>query len=502
MPSRYVSRFILLILIGFISLGSLSGNALAQKENPELQELRKELQELRSELHRTLAEKQKKIELLEQQVQVLKASKPTSPEPSVTAAAESPLEKALSGLDQYQEQAKKGQLASTTVGGATLRLLDLSLDIMATGGASTARDSSIDLLQGGDHDPKRRGFTFNQAEIGIQGAVDPYFTAEAYFVFGEEGVEMEEAFFKTSSLPWGLQFKGGSFLSEFGIINQTHPHAWDWIDQPVINTRLFGAEGTRGPGGRLSWLTPLPWFSEVYLGIQNANSETMVSFLGSRENIGSDAVEPETTTIGGRPLVERETRSLKDFLYLARWENSFDLSRDVTAKIGFSGLFGPNNTGLDGSTRLYGADLKMKWRPANNVGGWPFLLWQSEIMARDYKADSFFDAETSLPGKTLHDWGFYTQLLYGFRPHWAAGLRGEYATGDNNSVFPFTGRQDDPFRDDRVRISPLLAWYPSEFSRFRLQYNYDHAEHLNERNAHSVWLSAEFLIGAHPAHKY
>jgi len=51
-------------------------------------------------------------------------------------------------------------------------------------------------------------------------------------------------------------------------------------------------------------------------------------------------------------------------------------------------------------------------------------------------------------------------------------------------------------------VSPLLAWYLTEFSRFRFQYNYDHAQHLERRDAHSFWLSAEFLIGSHPAHRF
>jgi hypothetical protein len=64
------------------------------------------------------------------------------------------------------------------------------------------------------------------------------------------------------------------------------------------------------------------------------------------------------------------------------------------------------------------------------------------------------------------------------------------------------GRDDDPFRDNRQRLSPLLLWHPSEFSRLRLQYNYDRADHLEDKDAHSVWLGVEFMYGAHPGHTY
>jgi hypothetical protein len=64
------------------------------------------------------------------------------------------------------------------------------------------------------------------------------------------------------------------------------------------------------------------------------------------------------------------------------------------------------------------------------------------------------------------------------------------------------GREADPFRDTRYRVSPLLVRHLSEFFRLRLQYNYDRADHLAQGDAHTVWLGVEFLYGAHPAHKY
>ena len=101
-----------------------------------------------------------------------------------------------------------------------------------------------------------------------------------------------------------------------------------------------------------------------------------------------------------------------------------------------------------------------------------------------------------LPAETLQDYGFYTQVLYGFHLGWVAGLRGEFVTGN-------TGANDalDPVeRGDRTRISPNLTWYPTEFSKLRLQYNYDHGQVLGDD--HSVWMQLEFLLGAHGAHKF
>ena len=405
-------------------------------------------------------------------------------------------------------------------GQATLRLLEPSFDILMAAGGSTADDAELSTLEGGAHDPNQRGFTLQQGELSLFGAVDPYFTGESHIVFTPDGVELEEAFATTTRLPWDLQLEAGYFLTEFGRINPTHPHAWPWIDQPVINTRLFGPDGLRSPGATLSWLLPVPLFSELYLGVQNADEgELTTSFL-------------DDEAIGGRPGVTTDVHGFADMLYLARSATAWNVGDDVSGLLGFSGLFGPNSTGDGARTFIYGTDLTVKWRPADNFRGWPFVIWQTEVMKRDYTAEPYVAAPDpddeehdhvastgaahqhdhggdeeegelpteSIPGTILRDWGFYTQLLYGFRYPWAAGLRAEWASGRGQS-FP-DGREADPFRADRLRISPLLTYQPSEFSRIRLQYHYDHAVKLDPEDQHTLWLGLEILYGTHPAHKY
>ena len=89
-------------------------------------------------------------------------------------------------------------------------------------------------------------------------------------------------------------------------------------------------------------------------------------------------------------------------------------------------------------------------------------------------------------------------MLWGYRKGWAVGLRYEYASGNSSPVDP----SSDPLRDDRQRISPVLIWTPTEFSRFRLQYNYDLAEHLDESPVHSIWVGMEVHFGEHTARSH
>ncbi|HSV63185.1 MAG TPA: hypothetical protein VLH83_07540, partial [Chthoniobacterales bacterium] len=63
----------------------------------------------------------------------------------------------------------------------------------------------------------------------------------------------------------------------------------------------------------------------------------------------------------------------------------------------------------------------------------------------------------------------------------------------------------DETRQSRSRISADLTWYPTEFSKIRLQYNHDFLEEndfLASREADSVFLQFEFILGAHGAHKF
>ncbi len=356
--------------------------------------------------------------------------------------------------------------------------------LFAAGGSSVDNDA-LEALQAGAHDPNQNGFTVQNVELSIGGAVGPYFDGEAHVIFqidadGETVVELEEAFFTTRSLPWGLQLKGGQYFTEFGRQNPQHPHTWAFVDQPVVLSRFFGGDGLRSQGLRAAWLMPVDWYSELYLGVQNPKGETVTSFLNAP---GED--------IGGHTLIDRDARDLGDLLYTARWLNGFDVSDTVSMNVGVSGLWGPNASGTTTDTAIGGADLYLKWQPARSQRGFPFVSWHSEVLARRYEAGDPGDPSR----ETLKDWGLFTQALWGFKPGWVAGLRAEYASGEGDT-------SADPWRDTRKRLSPNLTWYPSEYSKVRLQYNRDWADHLPDEIADSLWLQFEFNLGSHAAHMF
>jgi hypothetical protein len=390
-------------------------------------------------------------------------------------------------------------------GGATLKLLDIAFDLLAAAGTSTASEEAMRELEAGGHDPKNRGFTLQNAELTFSGVVDPYFRGDANIVLqidqtGATTIELEEAYLTTLELPWNLQIKAGQFFNAFGRLNATHPHTWDFVDQPVINSRVLGTDGYRAPGAQLSWLTPLPFFAEVTGSVQNGQGDTAPYFRGVPGDV-----------VAGRTLIDRPVRSLADMVYLIRIKTSFDPTEEITIVPGISALFGPNATDLNNQTQVYGADFYLKWKPLANDQGWPFVAWQTEAMLRRYQAASVTTAGGAVldPERTLGDYGAYSQMVWGFSRPWVMGIRYDYAFGERDSFSD--GSYDskrDSLRDKRQRASVSLTYYPSEFSKVRIQYNYDRSTFLDlppfsgPADASSVFMQFEILFGAHAAHKF
>jgi len=369
--------------------------------------------------------------------------------------------------------------------------LNISFDAIFVGAASSSDDLS--KLEVGDHDPQQNGFNARNVELALDGAVDPYFEGAANIVFkldndNESSVEVEEAFGQTSSLPFGLQAKGGQFFTSFGRNNPRHPHTWDFIDAPLVNGMMLGPDGLRGVGGQLAWVMPLPFYAQALLAVQNGQGGTGYSF----RNPGDDG------TFFGRPTIDRKTDGLSDLAFTPRLETSFDLTPTQTVLAGVSAACGPNDTGEDTNTQIYGIDLFYKWKPADAEGGWPFVKWQSEAMFRRFEAGRGLD-DAFPAAETFNDWGVYSQVVWGFSKGWAAGLRGDYVDNDASAI------TDDSSRQSRYRVSTDLTWYPSEFSKLRLQYNHDilkSTDFLPESDEDSLFLMYEISLGAHGAHKY
>lgn len=324
--------------------------------------------------------------------------------------------------------------------------------------------------QTGGHDPSRTGFNLQGLELNARSVVDPYMRFDASLVFAEEGVEIEEVYATTLDLPAGLQARFGQFLTRFGRINASHPHAWDFSDQPFALGRVFGSEGNRGLGVELSWLVPLPWYAELVGSATQANGEgTARSFFGDSDR----GVERPWDLLG--------VGALKQF---------FDLHRDWSLLFGLSAALGPNASGEDQRTAVYGTDLYLKYRPL--VGAHPTVItWQTEVLHR----------RRQVAGEVLWDTSGYSQVAVRFARRWGAAARYEagspaYALGGSIAEDPL----DPAWTRFRHRATAALTHFPSELSRFRLQGSRDMGGASDPIWA--AFLTAEVVVGAHGAHTF
>jgi len=256
---------------------------------------------------------------------------------------------------------------------------------------------------------------FQELELGVQAVVDPYARADVFISFGDTGVEIEEAYLTTLSLPYALQIRAGKFFAPIGRINQQHGHVWDFADRPLALARLLGVDALKGPGAELTWLAPVPWFAELDLSYQSAPP----SFESPSRNGG-----------------------------YARLIQFFDLGKATALGVGVSG--GLLQEHGDTWRQLAGLDVFLKIRPPQ---GRSYVALQGEVVLRHLDAapadaqGPFEDAGTL--------WGGYAQAVYRDGPYWAYGARYERAPA-------LAGGAEH-------RVSALLGWLPSEFQHFRLQ---------------------------------
>ena len=486
-------------LLGWSSALCLSATLVQAQEANQVEQLKKQLQQVQENFEKVQREQRQQIETLQKQLDGL--IKQQSAEAEKKKLEQQLAVELQKNQDTNAPAPAASQVASSwspsqplTLGRAGSAYMNISFDVLMDVGGSTAADPSA-MLQLGDHDPSKNGFSLRNAEISVDGAVDPYFKGFGNIVLkldnnNQTEIELEEAYAQSTSLPANLQLKAGQFFANFGRQNSQHPHTWAFVDQPIILGRAFGPDGLRSICTQLSWLVPTPFYTEAFLGVFDGQGGTSFSFRNPGAGDGSGV-----NRFHGRATLDRGLRGPGDLLFTPRIASSFELTDQQTLVVGASAAFGPNDTGAHTRTEIYGADIYWKWKPAHADAGFPFVSWQTEVMLRRFEAGADPLASTPLPDEILRDWGFYSQVLWGFKPRWVAGLRGEYADGNSGA-----DDANEVFRGERTRISPVLTFYPSEFSKLRLQYNYDHGEHFGDD--HSVWLQMEFLLGAHGAHKF
>jgi hypothetical protein len=334
---------------------------------------------------------------------------------------------------------------------------------------------------GGEVGPGERSFNLGESELTFSANIDPYFSGQlTAAITGEDEIEVEEAFVRTSALPDGFTGKLGRFFSGFGYLNEVHAHAWDFVDQPLVYQALFGGQFQQN-GVQVKWLAPTDLFIE--LGAETGNGDGFPSTRRARNGLNGATLFAH---VGG------DVGDYTSWRAGVSWLDSQAEDREG----GIADAAGdPLFESFTGDSRTVVVDGVFKWAPTPRRQ----LKVQGEYMRRRESGDIADGAAVLLADDYRNTQsGWYLQSVYQFAPRWRVGAR--YDSLDSGTP-RYTLAPDGLLSAGPDRLSLMLDWNPSEFSRLRAQYDWDNARDDGDRDS-VLRLQYIYGIGAHGAHKY
>lgn len=366
------------------------------------------------------------------------------------------------------------------------------------GDGANARGNGDDTV--GDRLPAGFSAALRTIELFAAADVDPF--ARAYVIaaghgeaIGSKGseeflkavFEIEEAAIQTTSLPANLSVRGGRFFADWGYLGRRHAHDLPQITRPPSLGHLYNTNQTDGL--EVSWLAP----TNLYLQLTG----------GWGFNFG---------ILGEDPVTQRRQNVLQGNVVFGTARTYYDLNDDNNFELGFSWLYSPSsrvpaaetvalmavdeNTPIDRHT--LDIDFHYRWYPLGRG------LRQSLSLHGEVIYD-FGQGRRDVFGNTVSQgaWGGYAYAEYRISKRWRPGFRFDYYTMPSEPAIvtnPFTGLQGSTVNStgSRTRVNtwtPYITFYPSEFQRFMLEYNY--SSHGNATSTSEFLFQWEVVIGSH-----
>ncbi|HEY3277267.1 MAG TPA: hypothetical protein VGJ94_11645 [Syntrophorhabdaceae bacterium] len=319
---------------------------------------------------------------------------------------------------------------------------------------------------------QKKGFNLTAGELFLFAPVDPYFNLYATIPFTENGASIEEAFFLTTDLPQGFQVKGGKFKSNFSRLNAQHPHTWDFADLPLAYRAFLGGEGLIEKGAQLTYLPGLPFYTILGMEVLQGENEVIFNKNATGGPHGFTGFVKQSIDVGD---------------YSTLLFGPYAMGGQTRTTTVANGAF------FRGNSQLYGFEAVYKWKPSK----YKSLIIQGEYMVRKQDG-TLSNALGAASGLTRAQDGAYVQALYQV-DRWRFGAR-----YDRLSIFNSEydlGGVDRQFGPAPWRATGAVELNLSEFSRLRLQYNYDRSGGDGKTN-NEVYLQLILGIGAHSAHAF
>ncbi|HTT40393.1 MAG TPA: hypothetical protein VMH32_22295 [Burkholderiales bacterium] len=469
------------VMAGVIALGLVLPAGAPAQDAAQLDEIRKQIQELKDSYNA-------RIEALEKQ---LKAAE------EAAAKAQSAATQAQTAASQAKQSAEAAQ-APAAKQPASPSAFNPALSLILMGGYYNSdqdpRTRTVTGFLGSDeYGLPNRGFDLGETEIQISANIDHLFYGQATFSIEDGTISAEEAFFQTTGIGHGLTVKGGRYFSAIGYFNSVHNHAWDFQD-PALVQKAFLGDNFGMDGVQVSWIAPLP---TVYVEVGGEGGKPVeFPFPDSSYNSNGFQVGTAYAHLGGDI---GESSSYRLGVWGLTSQNG--VTDQLVPALDFTGF---TNTLSGGSDNLWGLDFVYKWAPNGDPS------YQNAKVVAEWMHRSLNGTLTYAPGLpqsqvgslNASQSGWYIQGVYQFHPYWRVGLRydqlneGSYGLGPGLVGAPGLAPPDFTPR----RWSVMTDWSPSEFSRFRLQFQQDKSQVGLTDN--QVFLQYIFSLGTHGAHKF
>ena len=432
----------------------------------EMEQMRKQFEAMQEQYKKTMDSMAERLERVEARPQPAPAAAP-----AMGLTAQRPPGSAPSPLDLIRprqpfalyERRGPGQL-----------LFDIGI---AGDFVGNLTQHNVQKNQGGSFPGIENLFFPREVELFVFGAIDPYARGEVRIETGQEerggeiSLALSEAHLTLTALPYGTQLKMGFMRNRFGLLNQLHLHDRSFIDNPNVLQQFFGKEGLVESGFEATWVAPLPFYLELLGGVFNGQND--VAF-------GRDQIS--------NPLV---TGRVRTFLELGDW-GAVQLGSSVAA----------GQTPEQKSSTVVGFDAKYKYTPP----GWQraaFTLLGEYLL-------SFRDVVVTDPD------GIDTTRFRGSQGFYVGGELRPFKHGEPSKWllgFRYDRTQYPTASGTEWAVQPFLAYYPSEFLRFRLGYKQTTRSQCcgylgfqdnggSTKQMSEFFLQATFIMGAHPADRF
>jgi hypothetical protein len=350
---------------------------------------------------------------------------------------------------------------------------------------------------GGEVGPPRRSFGLGESELFVTANVDPYFRGALVAAFTPENdLEVEEAYFSTLALPYGLTLKGGRFLSGIGYQNEIHQHAWDFQDAPLPYKAFLGGRFQQD-GVQMRWVAPTPIFLELGAEVGSGRS-----FPSSDQNKNGASTWAALAHIGGDIGASYAWRAGVSYLRTGATDRPYD---DVDS------LGNPVFNTFSGNTRMWIADAVLKWAPQGNATYTNVKLQGEYFSVRESGTLAYNDGGAVFgslsDGYKSEQSGWYAQAVYQFMPRWRVGYRYDTLRSGTPTIGIVANGLGPTAADFPIltphnpsRNTAMVDWNPSEFSRLRFQYAADKSR-LGLTD-HQFFVQYIYSLGPHGAHRF